>query len=160
MVSDVLDLKESLFGLDVGETVAVYAVTTLRSMLVIPNRLERIMRVIRLLNPCLMVVSEFEANHNSPMFANRFVEALFFFSVYFGCLATCMKWNCVSRDIVESVYFAEGIRNMVAAEGEERKVRHVKFDVWRAFLVQYGNGGGGIKYVIFVQACLVPKTFA
>ncbi|KAG8484635.1 hypothetical protein CXB51_023613 [Gossypium anomalum] len=54
------------------------------------------------------------------------------------CLATCMKRNCVSREIVESVYFAEGIRNMVAAEGEERRVRYVKFDVWRAFFVRYG----------------------
>ncbi|MBA0616500.1 hypothetical protein Godav_016543 [Gossypium davidsonii] len=72
------------------------------------------------------------------MFANRFVEALFFFSVYFDCLVTCIKRNCVNREIVESVYFAEGIRNMVAAEGEERRVRHVKFDVWRAFFVRYG----------------------
>ncbi|PPS16778.1 hypothetical protein GOBAR_AA03783 [Gossypium barbadense] len=109
--TDMLDLKENLFEVDVGETVAVYAATTLRSML---------------------------ANQNSPMFANRFVEALFFFSVYFDCLVTCMKRNCVNREIVESVYFAEGIRNMVAAEGEERRVRYVKFFVWRAFFVRYG----------------------
>ncbi|MBA0616499.1 hypothetical protein Godav_016542 [Gossypium davidsonii] len=38
VVSDMLDLKENLFEVDVGETVAVYAATTLRSMLVMPNR--------------------------------------------------------------------------------------------------------------------------
>ncbi|TYH55961.1 hypothetical protein ES332_D09G273500v1 [Gossypium tomentosum] len=121
VVSDMLDLKENLFEVDVGETVAVYAATTLRSML---------------------------ANQNSPIFANRFVEALFFFSVYFDCL------------IVESVYFAEGIRNMVAAEGEERRVRHVKFDVWRAFFIRYGMEEVELSMSSLYQACLVLKTFA
>ena len=103
-----------------------------------PNRIENIMRVIRVMNPCLMVVSEIEANHNSPIFVNRFIEVLFFFGAYFDCIATCMKQNCKNREIIESMFFGEGIRNMVAAEGEERKIRHVKFDVWRAFFVRYG----------------------
>ncbi|KAG4131794.1 hypothetical protein ERO13_D09G235750v2, partial [Gossypium hirsutum] len=133
VVSDMLDLKENLFEVDVGETVAVYAATTLRSML---------------------------ANQNSPIFANRFVEALFFFSVYFDCLVTCMNRNCVNREIVESVYFAEGIRNMVAAEGEERRVRHVKFDVWRAFFIRYGMEEVELSMSSLYQACLVLKTFA
>ncbi|TYH04137.1 hypothetical protein ES288_A09G275300v1 [Gossypium darwinii] len=133
VVSDMLDLKENLFEVDVGETVAVYAATTLRSML---------------------------ANQNSPMFANRFVEALFFFSVYFDCLVTCMKRNCVNREIVESVYFAEGIRNMVAAEGEERRVRYVKFFVWRAFFVRYGMKEVELSMSSLYQACIVLKTFA
>ncbi|KAH1089190.1 hypothetical protein J1N35_016447 [Gossypium stocksii] len=107
VVSDMLDLKENLFEVDVGETVAVYAATTLRSMLVMPNRM------------------------------------------YFDCHVTCMKRNCVNREIVESVYFAEGIRNMVAAEGEERK--GVFRSVW--------NGGGGIKYVIFVPSMSCSKNF-
>ncbi|MBA0740703.1 hypothetical protein Gogos_013895 [Gossypium gossypioides] len=117
-------------------------------------------RVIKLINPCLMVVPQIEANQNSPMFANRFFEALFFFSVYFDCLVTCMKWNCVNREIVKSVYFAEGIRNMVAAEGEERRVRHVKFDVWRAFFVRYGMEEVELSMSSLYQACLVLKTFA
>lgn len=118
------------------------------------------MRVIKLINPCLMVVPEIEANQNSPIFANRFVEALFFFSVYFDCLVTCMNRNCVNREIVESVYFAEGIRNMVAAEGEERRVRHVKFDVWRAFFVRYGMEEAELSMSSKYQADLILKTFA
>ncbi|XVF28216.1 hypothetical protein REPUB_Repub15cG0010300 [Reevesia pubescens] len=160
MVSDMLDLKEDLFELDAEETVAVYAAFTFRSMLAMPNRIENIMRVIRVMNPCLMVVSEVEANHNSPIFVNRFIEVLFFFSTYFDCVATCMKENCKNREILESMYFGEGIRNMVAAEGEERKVRHVKFDVWRAIFVRYGMEEAELSMSSLYQADLILKTFA
>ncbi|XWS38945.1 hypothetical protein CRYUN_Cryun18bG0007300 [Craigia yunnanensis] len=74
MVSNLLDLKEDLFELDAKERVAVYATFAFRSMLAMPNRIENIMRVIRVINPCLMVVSEIEANHNSPIFVNRLIE--------------------------------------------------------------------------------------
>ncbi|GMI72116.1 RGA-like 1 [Hibiscus trionum] len=160
MVSDMLDLKEDLFELDAKETVAVYAVTIFRSMLAMPNRLENIMRVIRRINPCLMVVSEVEANHNSPIFVNRFIEALFFCSAYFDCLATCMKWNHENRDIIESMYFGEGIRNTVATEGDERKSRNVKFDVWRAFFIRYGMEEAELSMSSLYQAYLVLKSFA
>ncbi|XWS08499.1 hypothetical protein CRYUN_Cryun40dG0007700 [Craigia yunnanensis] len=160
MVSDMLDLKEDLFELDAEETIAVYAALAFRNMLAIPNRIENIMRVIRVINPCLMVVSEIEANHNSPMFVNRFIEVLFFFSTYFDCIATCMKQNCKNREIIESMYFGEVIRNMVAAEGEERKVRHVKFDVWRAFFVRYGMEEAELSMSSLYQAELILKTFA
>ncbi|XVE65522.1 hypothetical protein DITRI_Ditri08aG0006500 [Diplodiscus trichospermus] len=160
MVSDMLDLKEDLFELDAEETVAVYAAFAFRSMLAMPNRIENIMRVIRVMNPCLMVVAEIEANHNSPIFVNRFIEVLFFFSAYFDCVATCMKDDCKNREMVESVYFGEGIKNMVAAEGEERKVRNVKFDVWRAFFVRYGLEEAELSMSSLYQADLILKTFA
>ncbi|XP_022761269.1 DELLA protein RGL1-like [Durio zibethinus] len=160
MVPDMLDLKEDHFELDAEETIAVYAAFAFRSMLAMPNRLENIMRVLRVMNPRLMVVVEIEANHNSPTFVNRFIEVLFFFSAYFDCVATCMKQNCKNREIIESVFFADGIRNMVAAEGEERKVRHVKFDVWRAFFARYGMGEAELSMSSLYQADLVLNTFA
>lgn len=60
----------------------------LRSMITWPNQLESIMEVVRSINPCIMFVTEIEANHNSPAFVSRFVEALFYFSAYFDCLET------------------------------------------------------------------------
>ena len=36
------------------------------------------------------------------------------------------------------MYFGEGIRNSVASEGEERIIRSVKLDVWRAFFARFG----------------------
>ncbi|KAK6254390.1 hypothetical protein SCA6_015695 [Theobroma cacao] len=160
MVSDMLDLKEDLFELDAEEAVAVYSAYAFRSMLATPNRLENIMRVVRVINPCLMVISEIEANHNSPIFVNRFIEVLFFFSAYFDCIATCMKQNYKNREIIESVFFSEGIKNMVAAEGEDRKVRHVNFDVWRAFFVRYGMEEVELSMASLYQADLIRKNFS
>ncbi|KAK0608817.1 hypothetical protein LWI29_036504 [Acer saccharum] len=160
MVSDMLDVKEDMFEIDHAvERVAVYAQFFLRSFIVLPNRLENIMRVIRNINPCIMVVTEVEANFNSPVFVNRFIEALFFFSAYFDCLESCMKHNDSQRMIVESMFFGEGITNIVATEGEERKSRHVKLDVWRAFLARYGMEEAEMSMSSLYQADLVMKKF-
>ncbi|OMO53538.1 Transcription factor GRAS [Corchorus capsularis] len=160
MVSDMLDLKEDMFELDAEETVAVYASFAFRMMLSMPNRIENVMKVIRLINPCIMVVTEVEANHNSPIFVNRFIEVLFFFSSYFDCLASCMKQDCKNREIIESVFFFEGIRNILAAEGEERKIRHVNFDVWRQFFARYGMEEAELSMSAMYQADLILKKFA
>ncbi|KAE8076693.1 hypothetical protein FH972_015327 [Carpinus fangiana] len=103
--------------------VAQYArIQAIIEIMVEPNRLESIMGVVRSINPCVMVVTEVEANHNSPAFDSRFIEALFFFSAYFDCIETFMKRDNPNRMIVELEYFGEGIRSIVATEGEERKV--------------------------------------
>ncbi|KAE8714223.1 seed maturation protein PM36-like [Hibiscus syriacus] len=160
MVSDMLDLKEDLFEIDAEESIVAYAGFAFQKMLVMPNRIENIMRVLRVMNPCLMVVTEIEANHNSPIFVNRFIEVLFFFGAYFDCIATCMKHDIKSREIIESVFFCEGIRNMIASEGDERKVRHVKFDVWRAFFVRYGMEEAALSMLSRYQVDLILKNFA
>ncbi|MBA0764927.1 hypothetical protein Gotri_014193 [Gossypium trilobum] len=160
MVSDMLDLKEDFFELDAEETIVAYAAFAFRSMLATPNRIENIMKVLRVMNPCLMVVTEVEANHNSPVFVNRFIEVLFYFSAYFDCIATCMEQDSKNREILESVFFGDGIRNMVAAEGTDRKVRNVKFDVWRAFFVRYGMEEAELSMSSKYQADLILKTFA
>ncbi|XP_050385551.1 DELLA protein RGL1-like [Argentina anserina] len=159
MVSDMLDLKEDMFELDPEETVAVYLHFVLRSMVPQPDRLESVMRVIRNIRPSLTVVTEVEANHNSPVFVTRFIEALFFFSVYFDCVETFMEQNDPIRKGLESQYFGSGIKNIVATEGEERTVRHVKIDVWRAFFARYGMEEMEFSSSSLYQAELVSKNF-
>ncbi|XP_041003637.1 DELLA protein RGL1-like [Juglans microcarpa x Juglans regia] len=159
MVSDMLDLREDLFELDADETVAFYSAYLLRSMITRPNQLESIMKVVRSINPCIMIVTEVEASHNSPAFVSRFVEALFFFSAFFDCLETFMKRDDQNRMITESKFFGEGIRNIVAAEGEERKIRHVKIDVWRAFFARYGMVETELSRSSLYQATMLVKKF-
>lgn len=158
MVSDMLDLKD-LFELDANETVAVFCHYSLHSMISQQNRLERIMEVVRRINPCMLVVTEADANHNSPAFVSRFVEALFFCTAYFDCLETFMKENESHRMILESEYFGEAIMNILAAEGEERKVRNVKIDVWRAFFARYGMVETELSMSSLYQANLVVQKF-
>lgn len=160
MVPDMLDLKEDMFELDSEETVAVYSEFAMRSMVPQPDRLESAMRVIKNIRPCVTVVTEVEGNHNSPVFVTRFIEALFFFGAYFDCVETCMERNDPNRMILESQYFGNGLRNIVAAEGEERKIRNVKIDVWRAFFARYGMEEIDLSPSSLYQVDLVLKNFS
>ena len=160
MVSNMLYLKEDLFEIEADEAIAVYAPVSLRTMIAQPERLECLMRVIRSIDPCVVVVSEVEANHNSLVFVNRFIEALFYFSAFFDCLEACLNRDCENRRITEYMYFGHGIRNIVAADGEERKVRRVKIDVWRAFFARFGMVETELSKSSLHQASLVAKEFA
>jgi len=160
IVSDLLHIREDLFKIDSEETVAVYSQFALRSKIQQSDKLETIMKVIRTINPIVMVFAEIEANHNSKSFVNRFIEALFYFSAYFDCFENCMKGDEKNRFILESMYFSHGIRNIVAEEGAERKSRDVKIDVWRAFFKRFGMVEIELSMKSLYQAELVAKRFS
>ncbi|XP_062104372.1 DELLA protein GAI1-like [Humulus lupulus] len=159
MVSDISHLKEDLFELDSNETVAVYSSCLLRRFLSEPDQLEYLMKVVRNLNPCVMVVTEVEANHNSPVFVNRFIEALFFYGTLFDCFESCMKRNDPNRMLAEATYCFQAIRNIVATEGEERKFRIVKIDVWRSFFARFGMEELELSPSSIYQANLIVGRF-
>ncbi|GKV45033.1 hypothetical protein SLEP1_g52162 [Rubroshorea leprosula] len=119
MVLDMLDLEEDLFELDVEEKVALYAHYILKSMISTPNWLDHSMRVFRNINSCVIVMIETEANHNSPIFVNNFIEALFFYGAYFDCLEDFMRHDDQHRMNTESIFFREGTKNMIAEEEED-----------------------------------------
>ncbi|KAK2394804.1 DELLA protein RGL1 [Trifolium repens] len=159
IVSDLLHLREDHFKIDSDETIAVYSQFALRCKIQQSDQLETVMRVIRTINPIVMVVAEIEANHNSKSFVNRFIEALFYFSAFFDCLEDCMKGDEKNRMIMESMYFSHGIRNNVAEEGAERKSRNVKIDVWRAFFTRFGMVETELSMMSLYQAELLAKRF-
>ncbi|KAK9084338.1 hypothetical protein Scep_030809 [Stephania cephalantha] len=159
-LSDMKDIKEELFSREEKEVVAVYCPFVLRTMIPWPDQLETLIRVIRKLHPCVMVVYEVEGNHNSPLFVNRFIESLFFYSAFFDCLEECMDRDNQDRINIEINYFGQGILNVVAAEGEERVVRHVGIDVWRSFFSRFGLVETELSYSSIYQANLVNKQFA
>lgn len=101
-------------------------------MLMKPSLLESLFKVLRDLNPCVMVVTEVEADDNSPTFLGRFSEALLFYSAFFECLKLCMDQNDSNRMTLEATYFRE-IRDIVATEGEYKTFRHMKIDAWRNY---------------------------
>ncbi|XP_028751723.1 DELLA protein RGL1-like [Neltuma alba] len=159
-VSDMHELKEELFELDGEETIAVYAMFALRPLIAEADQLEAMMKVIRNLNPIVMVVTEVEANHNSKSFVKRFTEALFYFSAFFDCVEESMEGDDPNRTVLESLYLSYGIRDIVAAEGEKRKIRNVKIEVWRAFFERFGMVEGELSMSSLYQAELVAKRFA
>ncbi|XP_038719063.1 DELLA protein GAI1-like [Tripterygium wilfordii] len=153
------DLKEDQFEIDAEETIAIYSEFFLWTMIPQPDRLDSVMNVIRKFNPCIMVIVEVESNLNSPYYLSRFIEALFYYSAYFDCLDVCMEKEVQNRLFTESL-MNQGIKSVVVAEGEERKVRHVTIDVWRAFLSRFGMEEKELSMSSLYQAYLMVKNFA
>nr|GLL30590.1 DELLA protein RGL1-like [Ipomoea trifida] len=158
-LSDLKDFREDLVHLEADESVAVYANTVFRTMIGRPDCLDSLILAIRKLKPVVMVVAEVEANHNSPSFITRFIEALFFYGAFFDCFEDCMERKDTCRRTIEGIHFGEGIINIVAAEGEERFTRNVKIDVWRAFFARLGMVEIKLSECSMYQAKLILKQF-
>ena len=157
ILSDIEDINETLFEIEENETLAVYSSLLLRTMMSRPHCLEKLMRVLTNLKPSIMVVVEVEANLNSPSFANRFIEALFFYGAFFDCFDTCIKQEDF-RTTMEEV-LGLGIRNIVTKENNERVNRSVRIGVWRAFFARYRMVEIKLSNSSLYQASLVAKQF-
>ncbi|OIT08035.1 PREDICTED: DELLA protein RGL1-like [Nicotiana attenuata] len=153
-------LTENHFDIEPDEGLVIYAAFFLRAMICEPNCLETAMRVVRKLQPELMVVSEVEANLNSPMFVNRFIDSLFYYSAFFDCLEDVMKRDDQHRMTLESVTYGSGIWNIVGSEGKERVCRSVNLDVWRTFFKRFGMEEVKLSETCLYQANLIIQQFA
>ncbi|XP_031111893.1 DELLA protein RGL2-like [Ipomoea triloba] len=141
------------------ETVIVYASCFFTTMISKQEKMESLMRVIKNVNPRVMFLTEVEANMNSVGFVNRFTEALFYYGAYFDALEDCMKSDEANRTTMEAKHFGQGIRNVVASEGESRVIRHVSIKVWREFFVRFGMEEMELSTPSVYQATLVLKRF-
>ncbi|CAN0855444.1 DELLA protein RGL2 [Linum grandiflorum] len=159
MVEDFMELEEDMFEVDCDETVAVLAEYLLTTIISRVEKVDSVMNVIRSLNPRVMVVTEVEANHNSPVFVNRFIETLFYASALFDCVDVCMERDSPHRQFAESVFFGEGTRIIVAGEGEERVIRNVKMETWRAYFRRFGMKEADLSFSCLYQAELVARRF-
>ncbi|XP_017240060.1 DELLA protein RGL1 [Daucus carota subsp. sativus] len=156
-VDDMSYLRKELFDIQSGEAVVIFAPTLLRTMIPRPDKLETLMRVIRELNPLIMIIYEVDANDNSTSFINRFVDSLFFYSTWFDCLEDCLDRDDQYRMNLEKYYFGSGIMNSIANEGEERITRSVKIDVWRSYFARFQMVEVEVPGSSFHQAEMVLK---
>ncbi|KAK6923063.1 LOW QUALITY PROTEIN: Transcription factor GRAS [Dillenia turbinata] len=131
-VSKMSEIKEEVFDLEADEAIVVHSPVILRSMILKPKCLKSLIR----LNPRLIGVSEVDASLNSHSFVVRFAEALLFYNAFFDCIEACIKVESLVRMVMETTYFGEGIKNIVANEGEERINRSVKLK--KAFFARFG----------------------
>jgi hypothetical protein len=90
------------------------------------------------LNPKVVTVAEREANHNQPLFLQRFLEALDHYKALFDSLEATLPPNNRERLAVEQIWFGREILDIVAAEGEGRRERHQKFETWEMMLKSVG----------------------
>lgn len=160
MVADMLDLNENLLKLNAEEVVVVQSSYLFSTLIAKSDRLEYVMRVIRNINPSIMVIIESAGNHNSSVFVKRFVEALFYYGALFDCMADCMQSSDENRLLVEQIHFSPAIENIVVADGKERTTRQVDMSVWRAFFKRFAMVELELSQSSLYQASLIVNKFS
>ncbi|KAK6925025.1 Transcription factor GRAS [Dillenia turbinata] len=143
-MANMKDIDEELFELDADEVIAVCSSVYVSSLIAQPDLIGSLMRVIKCIRPCIMVVIEVEANHNSLVFVNRFVATLFYHGAFFDCFDDCMDRYDPIGMILEKMHFSKGIQNIVAAEGVERTMRREDWRLENIFLAIWNGGGRNV----------------
>lgn len=107
-----------------------------------------------------MVVTEVEANTDSSVFMDRFVEALFFYSANFDSFEACMDRSNQNRMILEADYFGGGIKNVITFDEDERTTMNMKIDGWKAYFKRFGIVERELSMSSLYQAKLVIQNSA
>ncbi|GLJ20652.1 hypothetical protein SUGI_0376030 [Cryptomeria japonica] len=154
------EIHEGMFNIKPGEAVAVFAPTVFHRLLYNWSLLERVIDVIKRLRPRIMVNIEVEVDSNSPYFEKRLVDVLFHSSACFDSHDVIMPDRRDPRRVkYEEIFCGRQITNTIACEGTERRVRHVKIDVWRCFFKHKGLREMSFSYQAWYQARLLLKEF-
>ncbi|KAF8409829.1 hypothetical protein HHK36_005908 [Tetracentron sinense] len=140
------------------ETLAVNCVLYLHRLLRNDSRDVRLfLRTIKAMNPKVVTLAEREANHNLPSFLQRFVEALGHYTAIFDSLEATLPPNSRERLTVEQIWFGREIVDIVAAEGDERRERHERFEAWAEMLRSSGFSNVPLSPFALSQAKLLLR---
>nr|UIX27033.1 GAI [Paeonia suffruticosa] len=158
VANSLADLDASLLDLRPSEVeaVAVNSVFELHKLLARPGAMERLLTVVKELKPVIMTVVEQEANHNSPVFLDRFTESLHYYSTMFDSL----EGSASGEDkMMSEVYLGRQICNVVACEGADRDERHETLGQWRSRLGSSGFEPVHLGSNAFKQASMLLAVY-
>lgn len=158
VANSLTDLEAALLDLrPETEVVAVNSVLELHRLLARPGAVEKVLGLVKELNPVIVTVVEQEANHNGPVFVDRFNESLHYYSTMFDSLESCVD----SEDkLMSEVYLGRQICNIVSCEGVDRVERHETVAQWRT---RFGSAGLDPVHIgsnVFKQASMLLDFFA
>ncbi|MED6173429.1 hypothetical protein PIB30_059247 [Stylosanthes scabra] len=151
------DLDPTVLDIRPGESVAVNSVFELHRLLAKPGSLEMVLNTVKRIEPEIVTVVEQEANHNGPVFLERFTEAMHYYSSLFDSMEGSV--NNEDGALVE-VYLGRQICNVVACEGEERVERHETLAQWRNRMGSAGFEPVRLGSNAFRQARMLLALFA
>ncbi|KAF5737823.1 hypothetical protein HS088_TW13G00714 [Tripterygium wilfordii] len=142
------------------EAVAINSVFELHSLLTRPGGIEKVLSSIKAMKPKIVTVVEQEANHNGPVFVDRFTEALHYYSSLFDSLEGSSGLAPPSQDqIMSELYLGRQICNVVACEGAERVERHETLTQWRSRMESGGFEAVHLGSNAFKQASMLLALF-
>ncbi|XP_004298516.1 PREDICTED: DELLA protein GAIP [Fragaria vesca subsp. vesca] len=159
VANSLADLDASMLELRPSEveSVAVNSVFELHKLLARPGAIEKVLSVVKQMKPEIVTVVEQEANHNGPVFLNRFNESLHYYSTLFDSLEGSVN----SQDkMMSEVYLGKQIFNVVACEGVERVERHETLAQWRTRFDKSGFTPVHLGSNAFKQASMLLALFA
>lgn len=152
--------------LDIGpsgvESVAINSVFELHRLFSRPGAAEKVLGSIRAIKPKIVTLVEQEANHNGPVFVDRFNEALHYYSTMFDSLESSGLTQCTSEQdvLMSEVYLGRQICNLVACEGVDRVERHETLVQWRARMGLAGFDPVHLGSNAFKQASMLLALFS
>ncbi|KAK5842475.1 DELLA protein GAIP-B-like [Gossypium arboreum] len=159
VANSLADLDASMLDLRPSEVeaVAVNSVFELHKLLARPGAIDKVFSVVKQMKPELVTIVEQEANHNGPVFLDRFTESLHFYSTLFDSL----EGSVSSQDkVMSEVYLGKQICNVVACEGVDRIERHESLTQWRNRLSTAGFSPVHLGSNAFKQASMLLALFA
>ncbi|PIN07011.1 hypothetical protein CDL12_20428 [Handroanthus impetiginosus] len=139
------------------ETLVINCVHYLHRLLKDSDRLCLFLHHIKAMNPRVLTVAEREANHNHPIFRQRFVEALDHYTAVFDSLEATLPPTSAERMALEQIWFGEEIMNIVAAEGENRIETHERIRSWKMMLRNAGFSNIPLSRFAVSQAKLLLR---
>ncbi|XP_042483682.1 DELLA protein GAI1-like [Macadamia integrifolia] len=163
VVNSLADLDPSVLDLRPSEveTVAVNSVFELHRLLGRPVAMEKVLTLIKEMKPKIVTIVEQEANHNGPVFVDRFTEALHYYSTLFDSLEGCGVSPPNAQDLLMSeMYLGRQICNVVACEGPNRVERHETLNQWRTRMGSAGFSPVHLGSNAYKQASMLLALFA
>ncbi|XP_022776430.1 DELLA protein GAIP-B-like [Durio zibethinus] len=159
VANSLADLDASMLDLRPSEVeaVAVNSVFELHKLLARPVAIDKVLSMVKQMKPEIVTIVEQEANHNGPIFLERFTESLHYYSTLFDSL----EGSVSSQDkVMSEVYLGKQICNVVACEGMGRLERHETLTQWRNRLGSAGFAPVHLGSNAFKQASTLLALFA
>ncbi|XP_022735258.1 DELLA protein GAIP-B-like [Durio zibethinus] len=159
VANSLADLDASMLDLRPGEVeaVAVNSVFELHKLLAQPGAIDKVLSVVKQMKPEIVTIVEQEANHNGPIFLDRFTESLHYYSTLFDSLEGSVS---TQDNVMSEVYLGKQICNVVACEGVDRVERHETLTQWRNRLSSAGFAPVHLGSNAFKQASMLLALFA
>ncbi|CAH1451195.1 unnamed protein product [Lactuca virosa] len=171
LAESLADLEPSMLDLREDEVVAVNSVFELHQLLARPGAVEKVLSAVKEMKPEILTVVEQEANHNGPVFLERFTESLHYYSTLFDSLESSGNGGGVvegggipaasNQDkIMSEVYLGKQICNVVACEGPDRVERHQTSSQWKTRFESGGFEAVHLGSNAYKQASMLLALFA
>ena len=102
------------------------------------NHRDRLLRLIKSLQPKVVTLVEQESNTNTSAFLPRFIETLDYYNAMYESIDVARPRDDKQRISAEQHCVARDIVNIIACEGAERVERHELLGKWRSRFVMAG----------------------